>query len=103
MIFYLLLAISLLYFSFPNYFHPFGFWPFAWVFAVPLFFALEGQSLKRRLFWGAFFGLFFYALLVQWLIPYSVVGYILFVLVLAIQPAIFFGLYESQGRRREIL
>ena len=85
----LLLSICLLYFSFPNLFNSFGFWPLAWIFALPLFWILDGQSWPRRLGIGFVFGLIFYALLVKWLIPYHWAGYILFVAVLLIQPVLF--------------
>src|SRR3989338_1887415 len=103
MIFYFLSSILLIYLAFPNYFNPYGFWPLALIFAVPLFFVLEGRSLPQRVLLGTLFGLIFYALLVQWLIPYSLLGYILFVLVLTIQPVLFAALYRSSGRLVDIL
>ena len=98
MISYLFLSIFLLYLSFPNFFNLFGFWPFAWIFAVPLFLALEGQPLGKRVLFGALFGLLFYAFLVEWLIAYNFIGYCLFVLALTIQPVIFAAFYGSMPR-----
>lgn len=95
MILLLVSSIVLLYLSFPNHLNHFGFWPLAWVFAGPLFGALEGQTRLKRFLIGAGFGLVFYGLLVKWLIPYSLPGYILFVAVLMVQPILFCTFYES--------
>jgi apolipoprotein N-acyltransferase len=102
MIVYPFLSVLLLYLSFPNFFHSFGFWPLAWIFAIPLFFALEGQSLLRRLLVGVLFGFVFYAFLVQWLIAYSFIGYVVFVFVLALQPILFAIFYQTSGQRRDV-
>jgi apolipoprotein N-acyltransferase len=83
------LSAFLLYFANPNIFFLKGFWPLAWVFAVPLFRGLEGKSWLTRLATGIIFGLVFYGFLVQWFIPYTKVGYAVFVLMLSIQPAVF--------------
>src|SRR3989338_2419014 len=83
------LSALLLYFSNPNIFFLKGFWPLAWVFAVPLFRGLEGKSWLKRLALGLVFGLVFYGFLVQWFIPYTKVGYVVFVLALSIQQAVF--------------
>ena len=83
------LSAFLLYFAYPNIFFVKGFWPLAWVFAVPLLRGLEGKSWLKRLATGVIFGLVFYGFLVQWFIPYTKVGYVIFVLALSIQPVVF--------------
>jgi apolipoprotein N-acyltransferase len=92
---FLLLSVGLLLLSFPNAWLTFGFWPAAWVFGVPFFFALEGKSFRQRFFLGAVFSLLFYFALLYWFIPYSFIGYLVFVLFLSIQPIVFFSAFPS--------
>ena len=50
--FLLILSVGLLYLSFPNVFNSFGWWPFAWVFAIPLFFlSREKGNVKASNLW----------------------------------------------------
>lgn len=79
----------LFYFSFPNVIAYQGFPFLAWVCLIPLFFALGQRSLFERLQLGMVFGFVSYVLKVQWLMPLSVIGCLLFVFVLMIQPVLF--------------
>lgn len=94
------LSALLLYLSFPNKFSLLGYNLCAFVFAVPLFFALERSSAGRRFFLGLLFGLIFHGLVVNWFIPYSLPGYLFFIAVLTIQPVIFCLFYRPLSSRR---
>ncbi|MDP2653579.1 MAG: apolipoprotein N-acyltransferase [Candidatus Omnitrophota bacterium] len=94
MIFFAAAAALLSYLSFPNVLFPRGLPFLAWVSIVPLFVLLENPSLSRRLMAGCVFGLVFYALVTQWLIPYSFSGYLLLTIILALQPVLFSFLYR---------
>jgi apolipoprotein N-acyltransferase len=86
----LVLGSALLhYFSFPNILILHGFYPLGWLFAIPFLFVLDGKSWRQRCWLGLLWGVVAYGLLVQWLCPITFAGYILFVLVLAVQAAIF--------------
>ncbi len=86
----LFLSVILGLLSFPNPLSLSGFWPAAWIFAVPLFFSLERPgSFSQRVVKGCFYGFGFYALLVNWFIPYSLKGYLFFVVLLSLQPVLF--------------
>ncbi len=100
MVISVLFSILLFYLSFPNFFFPLGLWPLAWTACIPLLFALENQSLIRRLLTGLLFGFVFYSFLVNWFITYSFVGYLFFVLFLSIQPMIFAILSSSPFKNR---
>ena len=79
----------LFYFSFPNILILRGLYPLGWLFAIPFLFVLEGKSWRGRFWLGLFWGVVAYGLLVQWLCPITFAGYVLFVLVLALQAVIF--------------
>lgn len=122
MVFLIFLSSLLLYLSFPNIFNRFGYSFFAWIFAIPLFFAFDGigkhevflttenrsqviakrfsckYNIIKRLRAGLVWGIVFYSFLVSWLIPYSPIGYILFVAILCIQPVLFALLYRKEHK-----
>jgi apolipoprotein N-acyltransferase len=79
----------LFYLSFPNILIRHGLYPLGWLFAIPFLFVLERWSWRGRLWLGLLWGVAAYGLLVQWLGPITFAGYVLFVLVLALQAAIF--------------
>ena len=79
----------LYYLAFPNVLNSDGFWFFGWVFALPLFFVLDRQGPRARFLTGFVFGCLAHALLLQWLTPVHFFGYLIFVLVLSLQPAVF--------------
>lgn len=85
----------LLYLSFPNFINSFGFWPLGWIFAIPLLVALEQKRLNERLKAGFIFGFISYALLLSWLFPLNVFGYLAMVVVFSIQPVAFGILYRT--------
>ncbi|HQP11621.1 MAG: apolipoprotein N-acyltransferase [Candidatus Omnitrophica bacterium] len=90
MILFFILAVILNLSAFPSFLFSFGLWPSAWVCLIPLFFCLARSGAPcRRLLTGGLFGVCFYALLIQWFIPYSLPGYLFFVVMLSIQPLIF--------------
>lgn len=91
------IAATLYYLSFPNCLSLPGLWPFAGIFAVPLFSSFEKKNLTRRVALGFLFGLLANGLAVNWMIPYSFKGYVFLVLVLAIQPVLFAVLYPRRG------
>ena len=88
-----ILSSILLYFSFPNFFSLFGFWPLAWVGLVPFFISLEGQTLLSRLKIGVIFSCLFFALLVSWLFSVNFLGYLGFIAVLMSAPVLFAVLF----------
>ncbi len=96
-IFQILLSVFFLYLSYPNIFNPFGYWVFAWIFAIPLY-SLGNHSRPVRWWYGLLFGIFLYPVLLQWFIPYSFLGYLFYVCALSIQPLIFFGFLRYQPR-----
>jgi apolipoprotein N-acyltransferase len=89
MILALLLSVGLYCFSYPNAFVVEGFWPAAWFALIPLFYCLNSADVKTRLWIGIIFGISVYSLLLFWLWPIHLVGTILFILVLSIQPVLF--------------
>lgn len=99
MIFMLLILLSavLFYLSFPNCIFIYGFWPCVWVFAVPLLLALRDQPLRKRLGYGAIWGLLAYGLMAQGLIRISPAGFLAFVLGLSLQAMVFACFFRSTG------
>ncbi len=87
------LSSVLLYFSFPNFFSLFGFWPLAWVGLVPFFCSLDQQTLPDRFKIGLLFSCLFFALLVSWLFPLNFLGYLGFIIVLMSAPVLFAVLF----------
>ncbi|MCC6759495.1 MAG: hypothetical protein IT395_07725, partial [Candidatus Omnitrophica bacterium] len=94
MILQIFISAVLYYLSFPNFISLYGFSWLAWVFAIPFFFALQDKNLPSRLGIGFFFGLTANLAAVNWMIPYSLPGYLLLSLALASQGAIFAALYR---------
>ena len=66
----------------------------AWVAIVPLFYAIENASTKASFFIFYFFGIFFFGGILYWLTYVTKLGYVLFVLFLALFFGIF-GLFTS--------
>ncbi len=85
----ILFAAFLSYLAFPNYFISTGCWPLGWCGLVFLFSPLENKDFWQRGLIGGVYGLIFYGLLVHWFIPYSLPGYLCFVLALSLQPVLF--------------
>lgn len=84
------LGSALLYYlSFPNVIFIHGSFLPGWLFAIPFLFALEEKPWPVRLGLGALWGLVAYGLLVQWLYLVTAAGYVLFVIALALQSAVF--------------
>ncbi len=77
------------YFAFPNIVTLQGFSLGGWLFAIPLLFVLDGASVGRRFLSGFVWGLISYACLVHWLVPISIFGYLLFVVILSFQAVVF--------------
>jgi apolipoprotein N-acyltransferase len=98
MVFLIFVSSLLLYLSFPNGFSHLGISFLAWFFAIPLFFAFDKCSVVKRLMLGLAWGLIFYSFLVSWIIPYSFIGYILFVAILCVQPVIFALFYKREDK-----
>ncbi|HNW39466.1 MAG TPA: apolipoprotein N-acyltransferase [Candidatus Omnitrophota bacterium] len=80
-----ILTAVLLAFSFSN----FNFWLLAWCSFIPLFIALENQSLRRAFLIALFCGIVFWSLTVYWLIHVTLLGQIILIFYLAI----YFGLF----------
>lgn len=91
------LSAVIFYLSFPNSISMYGFWPCIWFFAVPLLIAMHGQSLRRRLGYGIFWGICAYGLMAQGLIGISPLGFLAFVLALSLQAVIFAWFFKSTG------
>ena len=102
MFIYPLLSVVFLYLTFPNYFYWHGLWPLGWIALVPIFPLLEKIDFRSKWVAGGLFGVLFYGLLVAWFIPYSLWGYILFVLMLSLQPVLFFGFYGFKPKRHHL-
>ncbi len=94
-----LLSAFLFYLSFPNYFFIYGFWPCVWFFAVPLLWAMQYAPWPKRIVYGTLFGCVAYGLLVHWLFPLSIVGFLALALALGIQGPIFGVGYWLFSRR----
>ncbi|MBF0122542.1 MAG: apolipoprotein N-acyltransferase [Candidatus Omnitrophica bacterium] len=77
------------YLAFPNIVTLQGFSLGGWLFAIPLLFVIDHAPIGKRLLFGFVCGIFSYACLVHWLMPISIGGYVLFVLILSLQPAMF--------------
>ncbi len=86
----ILLSAFLFSFSFPNLVFSEGLWPLAWICFLPLFFASERISLKNSFWWGLFYGILCYGVLVFWLINYSPAIFIIAVLFCSILTALLF-------------
>jgi len=101
----ILAAVILSYFAFPNHFFITGCWPLGWLALVFLFPAFANKSLMPRCAVGGLYGLVFYGLLVHWFVPYSLMGFLVFVLVLCLQPLLFALGYGWRPTRpaREVL
>ncbi|MFA5088702.1 MAG: apolipoprotein N-acyltransferase [Candidatus Omnitrophota bacterium] len=95
-----ILSALILYLSLPNYFFHYGLGPLAWIFAVPLFFALEDKGPFQRMVRGWLFGLFFFGLALSWLATYNVLAYGAFVLLWSLQPLFFSFLYSPRDKHR---
>ncbi len=90
------------YLLFPNLFFLQGFSFLAWIFAVPFFLVLEKQNSLGRIRCGFFFGLLSNLLAVNWMIPYSFLGYLLLCLALSSQAIFFAALYPT-GRKKRVV
>ncbi|MEW5894664.1 MAG: apolipoprotein N-acyltransferase [Candidatus Omnitrophota bacterium] len=93
-------AAILFYLASPNHFDPMGCPLLAWVFAVPLFFVLDGKSLRERLVFGALFSLTAYALLLGWILNVNKFLFVFFTLLFAMQPVLFAGFFKSCAGHR---
>ncbi|MBF0486431.1 MAG: apolipoprotein N-acyltransferase [Candidatus Omnitrophica bacterium] len=78
-----------LYFAFPNVISIEGCPPLAWVALVPFLRALDAAPLQGRFLLGLLWGGVVFLLLVHWLMPVSVGGYLIFALALALGPVVF--------------
>ena len=67
----------------------------AWIALIPLFFALEGKTAKKRFTIGYLFGVIFFSGILYWLVNVSIPGAIFLVLVLSFFPAAFSLLYRE--------
>lgn len=94
MILFVLISAFLFYLSFPNFISIVGFPFLAWIFAIPFFACLEHKKLVERLIIGFVFGFIANLLAVNWMIPYSVPGYLLLSFILSSQAVIFAILYR---------
>jgi apolipoprotein N-acyltransferase len=86
----------LFYLSFPNRFSLEGYPVLILFFAVGLFRLLTGKNALARVIRGCLFGGVSYALLVNWVCPVDVMGYIAFVAALSIQVIFFSLFYKDQ-------
>ncbi len=100
MILPILISAFLFYLSFPNIFFLQGFSSFAWIFAVPLFFALDKKTIWGRIRLGFLFGLLSNLAVVNWMIPYSFLGYLLLSIALTSQAVVFAILYMPTQHQR---
>lgn len=99
---YIFVAAILFYLASPNCFASQGYPIFAWVFAVPLFFAIEGKGVCKRLLLGTVFSLMTYALILSWVSNINIFLFIFFSLLFAIQP-ILFALFFKINRSHKII
>jgi len=95
MVYAVLLSSLLLYLAFPNYLMTFGMPSLAWIFAMPFCWLLAGQRLFARAALAGLVGLLFFGGFVSWMANYNFFGYLGFVLVLAVQFAIFAVFFPS--------
>lgn len=100
MILPILISAVLFYLSFPNIFFLQGFSSCAWIFAVPLFFALDQKNIWGRIRLGFLFGLLSNLAVVNWMIPYSALGYLLLSIALTSQAVVFAILYVPIKHQR---
>jgi apolipoprotein N-acyltransferase len=85
----------LFYFSFPNFLSVKGA-PFcAWGCVLPFLYVLDGRNMRDRFLLGLVWGVAAHAMLVSWLIPVSVGGWLIFVLVLSVQGVLFALLFPA--------
>ncbi len=89
-----LISAVLFYLASPNYFTAKGFPMLAWVFAVPLFFVLDGKNVYQRLLFGMMFSLTAYALILSWVINVKIFLFFFFTCFFALQPMIFSVLFS---------
>jgi len=80
-----LLSAFLLILSFPVY----NLWICAWFAFVPVFFALQGKSLKQAFFLFLFTGIIFWAGMIYWLIHVTLAGTSVLIIYLALYFAVF--------------
>ncbi len=98
------LSALLLWSAYPHSWAPEGVSVGAWVFALPFLSALEplrSRGLLKAAGLGFVFGLVLYTLLFWWLFPYSPPGAMAFILLMALQPAVFAGLFALIVPREE--
>lgn len=93
MILPILISAFLFYLAFPNIFFLQGFSSCAWIFAIPFFFVLEQNNIWGRIRIGFVWGLVSNLAVVNWMIPYSFLGYVFLCFALASQAVIFAILY----------
>ncbi|MBF0385992.1 MAG: apolipoprotein N-acyltransferase [Candidatus Omnitrophica bacterium] len=96
-----LVSALLLYLSFPNIVNPMGFSFLIFLFAIPLFFSLEGLKIKGRFFVGMAYGILSYSLLAHWIYPANKPLFFLFVMGLSIQSVMFFCLFLPLRENRK--
>ncbi len=89
---YTISSAILLVLAFPR----FNLWFFAWIGLVPLFFALETNSIKNRFVIGYIFGIIFFTGILYWLFSVTIPGAIALILISALTPAIFCSICHTQ-------
>jgi len=70
-------------------FPPYGYYPLIWVALVPLFFAVDGKTLKQSFFLSYFSGIIFFAGLIYWLVNITFAGTCGLILYLALYFPLF--------------
>ncbi len=70
-------------------FAPFRFYPIVWVVLLPVFFAIDGENLKKTFLIGYFFGVVFFSGLVYWLVYVTGIGTVLLILYLSVYLCLF--------------
>ncbi len=96
------IAAILFYLSFPSYFKLFGFQIFAWIFAIPFYYALKDKSFWARFVFGVLFGLIAYSSILSWMANVNIFIFILFVVIFSVQPLVFSVLFKVNYRNRII-
>ncbi len=92
----ILISATLFYLSFPNIFSLEGISVLGWIFAIPIFITFEKKNIRDRIKFGFLFGLLSNLAAVNWMIPYSYLGYILLCFALSSQAVIFAILYPQE-------
>ncbi|HSV43336.1 MAG TPA: apolipoprotein N-acyltransferase, partial [Candidatus Bathyarchaeia archaeon] len=95
----LLISAILFYLAGPNIFCKTGYAFTAWIFAVPLFFVLDGKSFGQRLRCGALFSMTAYLLILSWVANVNVFLFIFFAFLFAVQPVIFAVFFRADHAR----